>query len=193
VASAEFVKQNTPLQILFSWDNKSNELIVVFKDMWIDSVNQWNSLKKLLDAFGPWKLVHSSLTSMALHISVRLAQQNSKNNNNNSGNINSPPLPAGGEMKVGENLGRAAAGAFGYETSISFSQNGAATASTEEIPIKFSNEQKIENNSIRLPCLYDAIVIGSTNPIQTPHMPPFSPFAAAIIPMPFFPVASLLR
>jgi hypothetical protein len=176
LAASESGTQDKPVEIVFSWDGRTNELVITFKDTWIDFGKSWGRLKESLDDYGAWKLVHSSLASKTLYIPVKLTGKNPSRTNSGGENGGSSTPPFGGGLNSSDIINGIAAASREEETSISHVPRKPRKPDEVTAFVDFSRNSKDNPSLTDPPCLYDAIVIGSPQPIQTPPATPIMPY-----------------
>lgn len=184
LAASALGSRNNPAKLVFEWERRDARTYVLnikFRDIWIDDSRLWNRMKETIDLQDAWWIERDSITSHTVSVVVKVAK--SKSNSGNSGGQSSPVVSGTPAPANSHSSGMAAAPAM-LESAISYLRRPAHTATTAEQPVELVYEPPEGQQEIKLPCLFDSIVIGSPQPFQTPPMPPISPYAPSASPPP---------
>lgn len=183
-AASALGSRNNPARLVFEWEKHIADTYVLkirFRDIWIDDSPLWDRMKKAVDLQGEWWIEHDSITSHTVSVLVKVAK--SESNSGNSGGESSPVTSGTSAPANSHSSGMAAAPAL-FQSAISYLRSSSHIATTAEEPVELTYEPPEGQQVIELPCLYDAIVIGSPQPFQTPPMPPISPYVAPAVTSP---------
>ncbi len=97
IFAASYGSKKNPVRILLAWNDKTGEIVLNFKDLWITSENDW--MKLMFDLEGlthGWKHKQTSITGHTVFIPVELLEKPEFDSGPKGGSGSSAPPAAGG-------------------------------------------------------------------------------------------------